>query len=622
MADIKEVGGAVGGTSVIDDGKDPAALIEDSAGLDFLEIDTSGEVVIIGGGGAKLGVGGTPTSMLHVHGGNASVASFLRTGYSGTTEIRSGDGISTIQVGESFALNTDGGTEAFRIDTGQKISTGGEETPLCSAGGIHLLTGTQTGQTAHSDADDLVIESTAVEQGISFLGAANTRQRIQFGDVNNSGQASITFNHNGNDMAFMSSGGQKQFYFLEEGYLQVNTSTPTAMLTAKGSLNTNLSDSTSVISDGTVGTNRNVESVGHGLKIGQAVKIDSTIYTVAALGPDSSASADNFELDGDHGSTGDKGQATTDSNLLQLKTGDDDAIFTVSPSRVGVGTSSPINLLHVASAKPIGIAKFHQTADNQATCFVLSTASTNRGPAIFTTTDASFDDGATYPIIRVVAEASESANIGMIGCYTSGGSEPHFLVKGDGTVSAGTSYAVVHSDYAEYFETTDGGSIAVGSSVVLEGGKVRAAQAGEQPIGVVRPAGTSSVVGNDPWNHWKYRYLRDDFGAYLREAYTITEWTDDDGAFHSYATDGIPDGVIPPADATISSTDKSGEPWMRRIENPDYDESLEYVKREDRDEWVIVGLMGQVPISKGQPLADAWVKLRDVSDSVEFYFIK
>ena len=56
--------------------------------------------------------------------------------------------------------------------------------------------------------------------------------------------------------------------------------------------------------------------------------------------------------------------------------------------------------------------------------------------------------------------------------------------------------------------------------------------------------------------------------------------------------------------------------------NPDYDESLEYVKREDRDEWVIVGLLGQVPVLKDQVMGESWVKMRDVSDSVEFYFIK
>jgi hypothetical protein len=210
-----------------------------------------------------------------------------------------------------------------------------------------------------------------------------------------------------------------------------------------------------------------------------------------------------------------------------------------------------------------------------------------------------------------------------------------FQVLGDGTVSAGTGYDVVHSDYAEYFETTDGGSIAVGSSVVLEGGKVRAAQAGEQPIGVVRPNGTSSVVGNNPWNHWKDRYLRDDFGGYVKEAYTVTKWIEEvvesvrEGGtpitrseHRSFATDKIPSDVVVPDSATVSTTDKHGKPLMRQVENPDYDESLEYVTREDRDEWVIVGLLGQVPVLKDQVMGESWVKMRDVSDSVEFYFIK
>ena len=46
------------------------------------------------------------------------------------------------------------------------------------------------------------------------------------------------------------------------------------------------------------------------------------------------------------------------------------------------------------------------------------------------------------------------------------------------------------------------------------------------------------------------------------------------------------------------------------------------VSEEERDEWNIIGLLGQVPINKGQPLASNWIKMRDVSATVEMYFIK
>ena len=56
--------------------------------------------------------------------------------------------------------------------------------------------------------------------------------------------------------------------------------------------------------------------------------------------------------------------------------------------------------------------------------------------------------------------------------------------------------------------------------------------------------------------------------------------------------------------------------------NPDYDPAMTYVPREERDEWVIVGLVGQVKMLGGQPVNDRWVKMRDVSDTVEQWFIR
>ena len=93
---------------------------------------------------------------------------------------------------------------------------------------------------------------------------------------------------------------------------------------------------------------------------------------------------------------------------------------------------------------------------------------------------------------------------------------------------------------------------------------------------------------------------------------------------------------------TKGALDKRGsglDKWGRRIDapgtlggvpiqifaekkNPDYDESKTYSPREERDEWCLVGLLGQIPITKGQPVASNWIKMKDVSDTVEMYFVK
>ena len=56
--------------------------------------------------------------------------------------------------------------------------------------------------------------------------------------------------------------------------------------------------------------------------------------------------------------------------------------------------------------------------------------------------------------------------------------------------------------------------------------------------------------------------------------------------------------------------------------NPNYSSSLTYVPREDRDEWNVVGLLGQIPMTKGQPTGSQWTKMKDISDTVELWFVK
>ena len=231
-------------------------------------------------------------------------------------------------------------------------------------------------------------------------------------------------------------------------------------------------------------------------------------------------------------------------------------------------------------------------------------------------------------------------------------SDNEFYVRGDGVVASdGANNLASGADYAEFFETTDGKAIAVGTTVVLENNKVRASKSSDSQssvIGVVRPKSTGGnqvakvgVVGNTACMRWMNKYLIDDYGAYVMEETTMTKWTSkvvnsvggNEEREFTYETDKIPaDGTDiwgaknPPSDAVVYDTELSGElkgkKILRRKLNPDFDDSKEYVKREDRDEWVIVGLMGQVAITKGQKMGDRWIKMRDVSDTVEEYMIR
>ena len=145
-------------------------------------------------------------------------------------------------------------------------------------------------------------------------------------------------------------------------------------------------------------------------------------------------------------------------------------------------------------------------------------------------------------------------------------------------ITSGSHTASGSPDYAEYFESKDGKAIPFGTTVKLDGDKVVPCESGDIPIGVI--SADPSVIAGGSEFEWKKRWLVDDYGKKL------------------IGEDG------------------------NEIENPDYDDSIEYIPREDREEWNVVGIMGQLPVTKGQPVASNWIKMKDISDEVELWFIK
>jgi len=81
---------------------------------------------------------------------------------------------------------------------------------------------------------------------------------------------------------------------------------------------------------------------------------------------------------------------------------------------------------------------------------------------------------------------------------------------------------------------------------------------------------------------------------------------------------------VDPEQRTTDNGQRTGEfdTKTRPKLNPEYDETLEYIPREERPEWNAVGLLGQLPLRKGQPVAPSWVKIRDISDEVELWLVK
>jgi hypothetical protein len=194
----------------------------------------------------------------------------------------------------------------------------------------------------------------------------------------------------------------------------------------------------------------------------------------------------------------------------------------------------------------------------------------------------------------VASRAANSAYFFFVGTSGYGGTaDDEFKLYGDGNGKCDGAWTGGGADYAEYFEWSDGNFSAEdrrGISVVLNGGKIQPALVGEDPVGVI--SGNPSVVGDAAWNKWSGKYLRDEYGTYIQEDYEVE---DEDG------------------NAVIQ---------QRRKLNPAYDPNQEYVSREERPEWDCVGLMGKLRIRKGQPTGSRWIKMRDISNSVEEWLVR
>lgn len=207
---------------------------------------------------------------------------------------------------------------------------------------------------------------------------------------------------------------------------------------------------------------------------------------------------------------------------------------------------------------------------------VLQSQSSNSCFRIFATSTA-YDDA----VLQTNCYRTNNSAYSMASLYSNNFADIEFNLRGDGQAYADGSWNGGGADYAEYFEWFDGNPSNEdrrGYSVSLVGNKIKIAEKGETIIGVI--SGNPSVVGDSAWNIWTEKYLRDDFGTYVR--------------------------------------DENGD----RILNSNYNPDIEYIPREQRPEWGIVGLMGKLCIRKGQEVMPSWVKMKDVSDSVEQWLIK
>jgi hypothetical protein len=222
--------------------------------------------------------------------------------------------------------------------------------------------------------------------------------------------------------------------------------------------------------------------------------------------------------------------------------------------------------------------------------------------------------------------ATDAYNFIVCASNVAGSADNEFRVTGDGRVFADIGY-YTGADYAEYFEWEDGNpnnEDRRGMTVSLVGNKIKIAEEGDSVIGAIsaRPV----VIGDDAWDHWTDKYLKDEYGNYILETYTITKWSyvneNGDTIELEYPSDQIPSDIQVPPNATIFIHDNNHIQLTRKVLNPEWNESVEYIPREKRKEWGIVGLVGKLRIQKNQIKDSRWIKMRDISDSVEEWLLR
>lgn len=137
-----------------------------------------------------------------------------------------------------------------------------------------------------------------------------------------------------------------------------------------------------------------------------------------------------------------------------------------------------------------------------------------------------------------------------------------------GVVELGTTTGI--GGYAEMFETLSGRTIDCGYFVTLQGRKITVANSRDRYILGVTTA-TPTVLGNNGDVRWKNKYLTDEWGRMLYEEVLVPALHGEDGNIL------IPEHIE-----------------KKPIINPKWDKKQSYIPRQLRQEWVAVGLLGQI----------------------------
>ena len=215
------------------------------------------------------------------------------------------------------------------------------------------------------------------------------------------------------------------------------------------------------------------------------------------------------------------------------------------------------------------------------------------------------------------------------------------LIDEDGDIHADGSTSITGYDYAEMFECEDGNTgeeDRVGYSVVFgsSGDKIRIASGSEEPIGVV--SARPGVIGDNPLA-WQGKWKTDEWDRKIPKLIPMVSWSFDytrgngevvqktfrteiahTGSFLSNIPSGSSERGVPYGGSIPSNANYYNKEESQLAD--DYDETRDYTTRRGRGEWDTIGLMGKLKIRTGQATGSRWIKMKDVSDSIQLWLVK
>ena len=512
-------------------------------------------------------------------------------------------------------------TEQMRLKGGGDVGVGTTNPD----GRFHIHNSSAGSVTANGDANELVVENGG-SGGISILTPAANQGEIAFGDPDDNNVGRFAYNHPGNYFAIVAAASEIM-RISGSGNVGIGTNNPAFDLHIGGNSNSifgaNLGSDGLLIApaannvrliiegdnDASItliddGASSNVQAM--------MIQTDGGFTKFRSLNDDTSGHSDNIiVMNHDNGNVG-IGTSSPDAKLkveedthganvaIKMRAQNDSGggrtfSFTADPDarsltmgevgevviksngtidQLGIGTAAPTARLHILNPGD-GSGGVPSGGDEDT---LIVSSSMRHFTAQIDNAAGNFDSS-----ILGLATPGRSGATAFNFLRAADDSEEKTKIRGDGSIQARNT-TLQAFDYAEFFEVAltehTASGIPEGITVALTGSKViPASQSSEEPIGIVRPRNAPAIIGNSPWNHWHAKYKTTDYGAPI--------------------------------------VDENQNP----VVNPSY-VSQSYTPREDRNEWVIVGLLGQIPITDGQPTGSSWRKMHNISPTASMWFVK